>query len=78
MNVLKPCPFCGLSDSIGLEWEIKCDYYVECGNCWARGPESRDGKIAIAMWNDRGKKRPEGSYQGPWNVKGSANEAPED
>lgn len=45
---LLPCPFCGSSD---LEDEIAL--YVFCKECNAFGPDAKDGKSAIEMWNQR-------------------------
>ena len=60
-----PCPFCGRSDSLGVEF-VPSDYKrcrVECGYCGAAGPDVRVATIhhieepdrmnAYHQWNER-------------------------
>lgn len=62
---LKPCPFCGSSDSISERADFGSDYRF-CNNCAARGPivdaenayEEEDGDVVMeartaAAWNQR-------------------------
>lgn len=47
------CPYCGSSDAWYFEASM-CrydEYHVECNDCNATGPVSRDLSIAIAEWN---------------------------
>lgn len=52
MSELKPCPFCGTSDSgfRVVKTKIKHFEYIECSFCLARGPEVWD---ATEAWNER-------------------------
>jgi len=51
MTEIKPCPFpsCG-SGSVALGFDLD-GYYVECDECGARGPYSRDKIEAVELWN---------------------------
>jgi len=56
MDKLKPCPFCGSDDRLGV-----CDsgaaFWVACDQCEAEGPvishKNRTKAEAIAAWNTR-------------------------
>jgi len=61
---LKPCPFCGSSNLIVEQENIRVDgqsYWVECQHCRTRGPEAQalpvdmdDGPtLAKTAWNER-------------------------
>lgn len=51
MNI-KPCPFCGSTETHVLKSAYTPDWSVECLSCDAFGP-SADGKdVAILSWNE--------------------------
>lgn len=53
---LKPCPFCGRTDTTeishyrdsGSWW-----HFVECTECMANGPVGKLKRQAVDAWNDR-------------------------
>lgn len=57
---LKPCPFCGSAESLGIEEGFADEvfdgpaYYVECAACRAQGPYfCKDRNEASSAWNKR-------------------------
>ena len=55
-NELKPCPFCGRTDSLHIDryQSNGCWWaYVECTECLATGPVGKLKKDAIEAWNRR-------------------------
>lgn len=49
---LKPCPFCGESESLTMKPGEKGTSYVHCDNCWAQGPPRSDEQ-AMRRWSQR-------------------------
>ena len=49
-----PCPFCG-STLVGFMWSQYGRQYV-CSKCAARGPQKKNTKEALAVWNARATK----------------------
>lgn len=57
MNLIKPCPFCGIKDdneqTITQEkLMFSTPYQVAC-SCGARGPHGDTREQAIQQWNER-------------------------
>jgi len=48
---LRACPFCGFSMTEVVQMGVR--RYVQCGDCGAQGPWTKDETSAIAMWNKR-------------------------
>ena len=48
---LKPCPFCGC-ELVKLRANNQV-WWVECADCTACGPSSRNFRIASSAWNGR-------------------------
>nr|DAQ90523.1 MAG TPA: restriction alleviation protein [Caudoviricetes sp.] len=61
-NKLKPCPFCGETEFIGVNFKrlFNMDFhYVRCWICGARGPRNLHKGKAIELWNESWKKENE-------------------
>lgn len=59
-NKLKPCPFCGETELIGVYFRrfFNMDFhYGYCLICGARGPRNIDKQEAIEAWNRRAEVR---------------------
>lgn len=62
-DMLKPCPFCGSSDVILVDFWAESEgddngYAVRCNWCNALGPYyEEDKRAAIVRWNRRAKER---------------------
>ena len=52
MFELKPCPFCGGQQKVGVYYD-GIDYVVWCKNCGAQAGGRRTGEKAIDAWNRR-------------------------
>ena len=66
---LKPCPFCGTTDSLDINQPISEDsdldilyrherndgefWYIHCGKCQTDGPEAMSDHQAELKWNKR-------------------------
>lgn len=52
---LKPCPFCGCKDRVGVEILRRYDVWIQCKDCLAVGPmaKGQDRETAIRNWNKR-------------------------
>lgn len=50
----KPCPFCGSTNTILINGlDHLGEMWVECINCFARGPNAGDSGDAAQYWNKR-------------------------
>lgn len=50
---LKPCPFCGESETLIVRPGEKSDFYIYCHNCWAQGPPRSDEEQVMMRWSQR-------------------------
>ena len=50
---LRPCPFCGETESLLIEARGRFGYVVMCGICGAIGPERWDEQWAAERWNNQ-------------------------
>lgn len=56
MDELKPCPFCGKTDTLRFErYKISKEWwcYFECTECIMTGPVENLKKDAVEAWNRR-------------------------
>ena len=50
---LKPCPFCGRDDRVGLTEAKHSTWLVVCLSCGARGPRRLSMATAVEAWDYR-------------------------
>ena len=58
MSDLKPCPFCGRTDTLHFDRYQSCGEwwgYIECTECIITGPVGKLKKDVIEAWNRRAK-----------------------
>lgn len=56
MEELKPCPFCGRTDTLHVDRyrsDGKWWRYVECTECMMMGPVGKLKQDAVDAWNER-------------------------
>jgi Lar family restriction alleviation protein len=56
MNELKPCPFCGRTDTLHFDrYQSDGEWwgYIECTECIMTGPVGKLKKDAVDAWNRR-------------------------
>ena len=49
---IKPCPFCGSTETDVIQSPIRKDWSVECVTCDAIGPSEDGSDVAILSWNE--------------------------
>lgn len=53
----KPCPFCGNTEEIEVQYRGLGLYCVWCGKCGARGSQRNTERSAIRKWNACNKRK---------------------
>jgi hypothetical protein len=53
MTEPKPCPFCGINASMGVQENDGSKFWITCMICHAQGPKVDLQDLAMWQWNER-------------------------